>query len=275
MKVYISFDIEGVTGITDNRDIDEKSPFFNDAMKLGTGDVNAAIEGALDAGASEIIVYDGHGVGRRNLIYEAIHPKAKLLRGRLSNAGMNMPAFDDTYDAVFFIGWHARASAPGVMSHCLNSRVFAEWKINDSPVGEPELAAALAGEYQVPLVLFTGDDKACEEVKNWCPECELVVTKFSLDRYTALCLSKENTYDLIRRAASSAVDKKNNVPPFKFSSPIVVEASTFDDHVALALSEIPGIKRIAPRTVTFKCLDYKEAFRTIHVMQMVSFAAIE
>lgn len=124
MKLYISFDIEGVTGITDRSDINENSPDFIRARELSTGDVNAAIEGALAAGVSEIIVNDGHGWGRRTLLFEKLHPRARLLRGRVSTAWLFMAGFDRTYDAMFFIGWHARPGSPGILSHCLNSKAF-------------------------------------------------------------------------------------------------------------------------------------------------------
>jgi D-amino peptidase len=270
MKVYRSFDIEGVTGIADTRDIEPGSAAFTEAMSLSTGDVNAAVEGALAGGATEVIVYDGHGWGRRNLLFEKLHPKAKLIRARVSSAGLNMAGFDESYDALFFVGWHSRASAPGVLSHCLNSKAFTAWRVNGREVGEPELAAALAGEFQVPLVLFTGDDRSCEEVKAWCPECELVVTKYALDRYTAICLSRDETYTLIKQGAERAMLRRKEIPPFTFQKPVRIEADTVNDHIAQAIAEIPGVKLIGPVTVCYESNDYREAFRATHAMQMIS-----
>jgi D-amino peptidase len=270
VKLYISFDIEGISGITDVVDIDVNSPGFAQTRELSTRDVNAAIEGALEAGVTDILVYDSHGWGRRNVLYEGIHPKAKLLKGRVSSVGLNMPAMDGTFDAVFFIGWHARPSAPGILSHCLNSRVFTAWRVNGTPVGEPELAAAVAGQYGVPLVLFTGDDCSCEEVRAWCPGCECVVTKCALDRFSAICLSKEVTYDLIREGALRALRRRADIKPFRFETPIRVEADTLFDHTAAAISLIPTIERKSLLTIGFESNDYVQAFRTIQAIQLMS-----
>ena len=147
MKVYISFDIEGVSGIVDSGDIERGTPAFERARHLATADVNAAVEGALAGGATEVVVYDGHGHVRRNLVYEEIHPAAKLIISRLTTPWFNMAGLDATYGALFFVGWHARPSSPGILSHCYNSRVFTEWRVNGQPVGEAEFSAALAGCY--------------------------------------------------------------------------------------------------------------------------------
>jgi D-amino peptidase len=274
MKVYISFDIEGVSGITDMNDIDIKSPGFAKTRVLATHDVNAAIEGALAGGATDIVVYDGHGWGRRNLLYEDLHPKAKLLKGRVSTEWLNMAGFfSDSFDAVFFVGWHARPSSPGVISHSLNARVFTAWRVNGIPVGEPELAAALAGDHNVPLVLFTGDDCSCNEVKTWCPECECVVTKYALDRSSAICLSKEITYELLKEGAERALRRKDEIKPFRFKMPVRVEADTLFDHTARAIALIPSVEQTSLLTIAFESDDYVEAFRTIQAIQLISGAA--
>jgi D-amino peptidase len=270
MKVYISFDIEGVSGIADAKDIDVGSPFFLEARRLATHDVNAAIEGALAGGATEILVNDGHGRERRNLLYEDLHPKAKLLRARPSTEGFNMAGFDARFNAVFFVGWHARPSSPGVLSHCFNSEVFTAWRVNGTPVGEPELAAALAGQDNVPLVLFTGDDCSCEEVATWCPDCVCVVTKQAIDRFSAICLPKEETYGLIKEGATRAVESVNQITPFRFQLPVQIEADILFDHAARAIAFIPGVEQISELTVGFESNDYTEAFRIIHVMAQIA-----
>ena len=112
MKVFISFDIEGVTGVITAGDIDENSSKFRITQRLATGDVNAAVTGAIDAGTKEVVVYDGHGFKRDNLLFENLHPKAKLIRSVLKRPGLNLPTLDESFDAVFFIGWHARPSMP-------------------------------------------------------------------------------------------------------------------------------------------------------------------
>jgi D-amino peptidase len=270
MKVFISFDIEGVSGITDEYDIDPASPRFELARRLSTGDVNAAVEGAVAAGADEVVVYDGHGFKRNNLIFEDLHPKARLVKGRLETPGFNMLGLDETFDAIFFVGWHARPSMPGVLSHCYHPDVFLEWRANGVPVGEPELSAAFAGLYNLPVVLFTGDDRSCAEVKKWNPACECVTTKVAIDRQAAICYPTGVTWENIRQGAKRAVENRSRVKPFTFKMPVCIEADTIFDHQAAAVSLIPGVKRIAPRTIQFESSDYAEAFNALLAMTLIS-----
>ena len=273
MKLYISFDIEGVTGITNRLDINEKSPKFEFAQRMATGDVNAAIEGALEAGVDEVVIYDGHGFERNNLLFEKLHPKARLIRSRLETPGFNLPLLDESFNAVFFIGWHARPSMPGVLSHCYHPGVFLEWRVNGKPVGEPELSAAYAGLFNLPVVLFSGDDMSCAEVKAWNPECHCAVTKFAIDREAALCVPMQESWDNIRENASLAVKNFPQVKPYKFSMPVTIEADTIFDHHAAAISLIPGVTRISDRTISFTSNDYKETFNALLAMTILSIQA--
>jgi len=273
VKVYISFDIEGVSGIADTKDIDVASPFFSEARSLATHDVNAAIEGALAAGATDILVNDGHGRERRNLLYAELHPAAKLLRARPTTEWFTMAGFDEDFDAVFFIGWHARPSSPGVLSHCFNPKVFTAWRVNSTPVGEAELSAALAGHYNVPLVLFTGDDCSCNEVETWCPDCECVVTKLAIDRFSAICLPQEATCESIKQGAETGLNRLDRIKPFRFEMPAQIEADVLFDHAARAIALIPGVEQVSDLTIAFESDDYVEAFRTVHAMAQIARSA--
>jgi D-amino peptidase len=270
MNLYISFDIEGVTGITNHYDIEENSNGFALAQRLATGDVNAAVEGALEAGVDEVFVYDGHGFKRNNLLFENLHPKVKLIRSRLETPGFNLPTIDSRFNAVFFIGWHARPSMPGVLSHCYNPDVFLEWRVNGHPVGEPELSAAYAGTFNIPLVFFTGDNKSCEEVKQWLPECQCVITKYAIDREAAICVPMQESWDNIRVGAMEAIRSVNQVKPFSFKMPVTIEVDTIFDHQAAAISLIPGVKRLSDRTISYISSDYREAFNTLLLITILS-----
>ena len=270
MKIYISFDIEGVSGVADYCDIDESSPYYEDTRKRSTEDVNASVEGAMAAGATDVVVIDAHGRGRRNLIYENLHKEAKLVKNRATTPGFNMAAFDASYDAMFFIGWHSRPQAPGVLSHCFNPSVFSAWRVNGKPVGEPELAAALGGYHNVPLVLFTGDDKSCEEVSRWAPECITVETKQAIDRYSAICLSRQHTYEQIYEGAKLAMSRIGDIPAFTFDMPVKIEVDVLFDHNANVISLIPGVDKVSDLTVAFQSDDYSEAYRTIHAIAQMA-----
>lgn len=273
MKIYISFDIEGVTGITNRFDIEEDSSSFSIAQRLATGDVNAAVEGALESGADEILVYDGHGFKRNNLLFENLHPKAKLIRSRLETPGYNLPTLNESFNAVFFVGWHARPSMPGILSHCYHPNVFLEWRVNGKPVGEPELSAAYSGLMGLPVVLFTGDDQSCKEVKVWNPKCECVVTKIALDREAGICIAAEKSRENIRKGAFRAIKKVKEVKPFTFEMPVEIEADTIFDHHAAAISLIPGVNRKSARTITFQSNDYREAFNALLAITILAIQA--
>ena len=270
MKIYISFDIEGVTGITNQKDIDETLPKFTFAQQMATGDVNAAIEGAYEAGANEVFVYDGHGFQRSNLLFDRLSPKAKLIRSRLETPGFNLPLLDESFNALFFIGWHARPSMPGVLSHCYHPNVFLEWRVNGKPVGEPELSAAYAGLFGVPVILFSGDDMACKEVKAWNPQCHCVVTKYAIVRESALCLSTKESWENIRNEAKLSIDDLPHVSPFTFDLPITIEADTIYDHQAAAISLIPGVTKVSERTISYTSNDYKEAFNALLAITIIT-----
>jgi D-amino peptidase len=236
---------------------------------LGTQDVNAAVEGAVAAGATDILVNDGHGRWRRNLLYAELHPAAKLLKARPTTEGFTMAGFDAGFDAVFFVGWHARPLSPGVLSHCFND-LFLAWRVNGTPVGEAELSAALAGHQGVPLALFTGDDRSCDQVKAWCPQCECVTTKHAVDRFSAICLPHTVTLDAIRQGAERALNGLEEIAPFCFGTPVRVEADVLFDHAASAIALIPGVERTADLTVAFETGDYVEAFRAVHAMAQMA-----
>lgn len=273
MKVFISFDIEGITGVITAGDIDENSSKFEITQRLATGDVNAAVTGAIEAGVEEVVIYDGHGFKRDNLLFESLHPKARLIRSRLETPGFNLPTLDESFNAVFLIGWHARPSMPGVLSHCYHPNVFLEWRVNGVPVGEPELSAAFAGLYKVPVVLFSGDDQSCNEVKKWNPNCCCVVTKFALDREAAVCVPMLESWQNIQTGARDAIKNISQVKPFTFEMPVRIEADTIFDHHAAAISLIPGVKRISDRTISFSSNDYNETFNALLAMTILAIQA--
>jgi D-amino peptidase len=273
MKLFISFDIEGVTGVSNRFDIEENSQKFGITQRLATGDINAAVEGALEAGVHEVVVYDGHGFKRDNILFESLNPNAKLIRSRLETPGFNLPTLDESFDALFFIGWHASPSKPGILSHCYHPNVFLEWRVNGMPVGEPELSAAFAGLFNVPVVLFTGDDKSCDEIKIWNPDCIRVITKYAIDREAAICIPMLESWEKIRKGASEAIKNIGQVKPYSFKMPVTIEADTIFDHHAFAISLIPGVKRISDRTISFTSHDYHEAFNTLLAITIISIQA--
>ena len=165
MKVFISADIEGVSGVVDRDDAIVGGREYERARRLMTADVNAAIAGAYEGGATQVLVNDAHSK-MRNLIVEDLDPRAEVIQGVVKR-GCMMEGLDECFAAVFFVGYHSRAGNPfGVMNHTMWSRGFQNLFLNGAPVGEIGINAAYAGQFGVPVALVTGDQTAVQEAQE-------------------------------------------------------------------------------------------------------------
>ncbi len=221
MKVYISVDMEGATGICSWEQCAKGNPYYDEGRRLLTSDVNAAVEGALEGGAEEIIVADMHD-GSFNLLPAEVHPEAKVIYG-VPHRGPRFPFLDESVDVMFLVAYHARAGTHwGTLEHTMSSRDWARVTVNGREIGEVGIDAALAGSANVPVVLVTGDDKVCAEARELLGEIETAVVKWGLGRNRALCLSAEKSREIIRNAARRALSLKGEIKPLSFGSPVEV-----------------------------------------------------
>ena len=262
MKVFISTDLEGVSGIVSWQQTGpEGGEHYATARKLLTIDVNAAIEGALEAGAGEILVDDCHGA-LLNIVYEDLHPAADIVRG--SDDGHRpqylMEGLDASFDLVLLVGYHARGQDwPGILSHTYSSTHVKSVRFNGIVVSEARMAAAIAGAYGVPVGMVSGDDRICADVSGWLPGVETAVVKYALDRHTARCLSHKRALERIRTAAKAAVQRAAEFSPYMFEPPVRLEVSLFDPSLVYRAASIPGVERVENDTVAFQAKDYLEA----------------
>lgn len=205
MKIYISVDLEGASGISSSEYVTKDGRLYNVGRKLITEDVNAAIRGAFDGGAEEVIVMDGHG-GRVNLLVEDLDPRALLLSG---NPRQPRFAFlDKSVDGMFLVGYHSMAGTQGGnLEHTMMSSSWHSIRVNGVPYGELAIDAELAAEAGVPVVMVSGDDKLCAEAKNWLGNVEAAMVKQGLSRNAALCLSPARGRELVYNAAKRAVER--------------------------------------------------------------------
>ena len=185
MRILISADIEGISGVMSPEQTSPGSGEYERARLLMTREVNAAVEGALEGGATEIWVADGHGQ-YNNILLEELHPGACLVSGKPRLFGMMGGLDCGPWDGLFLIGYHARAGAHGVLAHTINGSAFAEVRINGAPVGEYYLNGLLAGEYDVPVRLISGDDRLAEEAVSVYPNAEIVTVKRALSTRAAV-----------------------------------------------------------------------------------------
>jgi D-amino peptidase len=255
LKVYISADMEGITGVV-NAEQTGAGPDYGMARKWMTEDVNAAIAGALDAGATEIVVNDSHG-DMRNILPGELNSNAVLISGTPKPFGM-MQGIDATFDAVMFIGYHARAGTiDGVLDHTISSAVVYSIKINGLEMPELGINGLIAGYYNVPVVMLSGDRAACEQAKEVLGEKTVVAqVKEAIGRTAAKHLSFENARKLIRQQAKLAIEKRKELKAYKLSPPYRFELSYFRSSQTDNAMSVPGVKRTGARTIQFEADDY-------------------
>ena len=250
-KVYISADMEGISGIVDMDDAQPMGRDYQQGRKFMTDDVNAAVRGALVGGAKEIVVNDAHGP-MRNILPEQLHEKASLIRGKAKPMGM-LEGLDKTFDAIICIGFHARAGENGVLSHSFMGHEVEDIWLNGRQVGEIGLLYAAAQETNVPVVMLTGDNIACKEIEQWDATVQTVSVKESIDRFAANLLSIEEAVSKIEATAKAAVIREKQGD----KNPYINKVSTLkirwqSASVASHLTGIPGVTLYDVRTVEVK-----------------------
>ena len=257
--ILIVTDMEGVGGVNDrDEQVLPGQRRFDESRRLLTGEVNAAVAGALRGGAREIVVWDGHD-GSRSLSIEDIHPRARLLQGKPTPA--NYYLSDRAYDGIMFVGQHAMAGAPGIMAHSQSSATIAGISINGRPVGEIGQVAAIGGYFNIPVIMLSGDDAACDEILKLQPKAETVAVKSLIGKATSISLSHAEARTRIEAAAERAVKRLAEYRPWKIDGPVEMKFEFFVDSpgsVAAALST-PG-KNVAPKVVTYRGRTVLEAF---------------
>ncbi len=252
--------MEGATGVTNRRDVIEGKPGYDRFRKMMTGDVNAAVAGAFDSGAREVLVNDSHNT-MRNVLLEELDPRASLISG-LNKPLCMMQGIDETFDAVFFVGYHARAGTrEAVGNHTLLGREVINVRLNGESVGETQLNAAIAGYYNVPVVMVTGDDKLAREAEDVLGDVETAVVKEGIDRWTAKCYPPQETARRIKEAAKGALARLKEFKPFNLDGKVKLEIEFMSTSEASLPTLFPNVVREDSRTVSVTDTDYVRAFK--------------
>lgn len=261
MKILIAVDMEGITGVVHWDQVMPGQPEYPRFRKLMVQDVNAAIAGAFDGGAQEVVVADGHHHGL-NLPVDELDPRARLNSGLDTSPHSMMQGIDESVDGVFFVGYHARSgSQNAVLDHTWSSKIANVW-LNDVLVGEYGLNAGLAGYFGAPVLLVTGDRATCEQVTELLGPLESVAVKEASGRYSAECLPPAITQPAIREAARRAVQalKKGGGPDaFILDTPITLTVEFTLSEYADRASSIPGVQRTGLQ-VSFVAADMNVAY---------------
>ena len=260
--------MEGISGVTSRRETATGWPpgagrgdDYVRACAWMTADANAAIAGAFEGGATEVLVADAHD-GMLNLLWESLDQRAELIRGYQGRRGLMIEGIDESFNGVFCVGYHARAAdGRGVLSHTFTGTdTLWEVHLNGEPASETRFNAALAGQYGVPLALITGDDVICDETRGWLPHVETAVVKYAIDRFTARCLAQSTALERIRLAACRAMQRLGEMQPFRLPSPIVLEMTFGDSSMAAAVNRIPHTERSADRCIRYSAQNAQEAY---------------
>ncbi|MEX0171434.1 M55 family metallopeptidase [Streptomyces sp. LMG1-1-1.1] len=249
MRVYISADMEGITGLVDAEDVQPSGRDYELGRLMMTEDVNAAISGALSGGATDVLVNDAHGP-MRNLFPGELHPRARLIKGRPKPMSM-LEGLEADFGIVLCVGFHARAGAPGVMSHSFMGHEIEDMWLDGRPVGEIGLLHAAAAAIGVPVGLLTGDDAACAEMTEWDSGVTTVAVKTARDRFAAELRPPAESRAAIQAAAHSAVAGLLASPrePDLAQKPKALAVRWQSAAVATHLLGIPGVTRTDSRTV--------------------------
>lgn len=260
MKIYISVDMEGVTGVASALHMKEGG--YNRMVKIMTQEVNAAVRGAFNAGATEVLVNDAHG-SMTNILIEELDERAELISG--SNKQLcQMEGIDSSFDAAFFIGYHAHeGNGDAVMGHTIHGLVVTQIKRNGLVVGETGINAGLAGACGVPVVLVAGDNVVCQEARDLLGDVETVVTKQAIDRYAARSLPIKKTQALIEEAAERALKRLSDFSPHVVEAPVEFELTTKLTSMAYMSSLFPTVERRSSKVIAVQADDYMGAYRQL------------
>ncbi|MGW7684286.1 M55 family metallopeptidase [Kribbella sp. NPDC054772] len=245
MKVYVSADMEGVTGLVDAEDVQPPGRDYERGRVLMTEDVNAAVRGAYAAGATAVLVNDAHGP-MRNLLPDLLDPRARLIKGRPKPMGM-MEGLSSEYDAVLCVGFHARAGVLGVLSHSFMGHEIEDIWLDDRVTGEIGLFHAAAAAYGAPVAVLTGDDAACDEMKAWDPAAATVPVKFAKDRFAAQLVPVAEAQAAIETTTAEALGDLK--APATAAGLRTLAVRWQSASVASHLTAIPGVSRRDDRTV--------------------------
>jgi D-amino peptidase len=267
MQVYISVDMEGIAGVVHEDQTDPIDPRhggeYNRSCRLMTAEANAAIAGALDAGATRVVVNDSHWL-MRNLLADELNPAAELVSGGPKRLSM-VQGIEEGFDAAMFIGYHAQAGTrDAIIDHTYTSRVY-QARINGQPVGELALNAAMAGSWGVPIALVSGDQALAAETRSVLGETvETVIVKHAVGRFAARSLAPPVACQRIRAGAKAALQRSHRL--FTFSAPIRLEVDFVVSQMADMAELVPGSTRSDGRTVGYLGQDYREVFRAWRAM---------
>jgi D-amino peptidase len=265
VKVLISVDMEGITGVVTGEQIGPSGFEYQRAREWMTAEALAAVEAAKEGGATEIVVVDAHGNGQ-NLLIERFPADVRVIRSWPRPLSM-MEGIDSSFAAVIFIGYHSATTNPrGVRAHTISSATFAAVVVNGVPMAESGINAAIAGHFGVPVVMVSGDDAAVAEVQQSVPGVEGAVVKRAISFHSANTLTPAAGQALIREKVRAGLAKRSTIRPVVMRGPLRLDITFKNYTPAEVVAYLPGVERRDAHTVRFTARDITEVARFIQFL---------
>ena len=260
-RVYVKLDMEGITGIVDEEQLEPGTRQYDLARRMLMADLGAVLEGAFAAGCSDALVYDAHATGR-NVDLGLLDRRASVIVGRPEPTNDFVYGLDDSFEAMFLVVFHARAGAPGALFPHTCDGDIAAVRINGAVVGEIGLEAALAGEFGVPVALVSSDAAGVRETRELLgADVATVEVKRAITPTSGICLSVAETAALLREAAVEALQRAPSMPLMVFPSPVTLDVEFASAESAAALESLLGIERTDERMIRASAPTVVDAYR--------------
>ncbi|GHH96748.1 M55 family metallopeptidase [Neobacillus kokaensis] len=264
MKIYISVDMEGITGLVDHTHVDSEKHNYERGRIIMTDEANYVVTSAFEAGAKEVIVNDSHSK-MNNLLIERLHSETQLITGDVKPFSM-VQGLDETFTGAIFTGYHARAAQPGVMAH---SMIFGvrNMFINDVAIGELGFNAYVAGYYGVPVIMVAGDDYAAREAEQLIPNVTTAIVKEAISRSAAKTLTPIKAGQLLREKTALAIKNFDKVKPLTPPEKPLLSIEFTNYGEAEWANLMPGTEIVPGTTIVrFQAKDILEAYQAMLVM---------
>ncbi len=265
LKVFISVDMEGVTGVVNWEDVSRDGKDYDYFREITTKETNAAIEGALAAGATEIVVRDSHG-SARNILPELLHERAKLLRDWSGGPLSMMEGIDESFDAVIFIGYHAKAGTPDApLAHTMSSANITDVSVNGVSLPEAGINGLIAGCYDVPVVFLSGDTAICKQAKDLFGEVETFAVKEGIGTAN-LNLHPKVAQQHINQGVTRALQNLKNYKPYKLKGPYKLDLTLKNKYLVSKGATYPGATQVGEWLLTYSSDDMMDIIKAFHGM---------
>lgn len=268
MKILISVDIEGVAGVYHAQQVRAGNPEYERARRLMTDEANAAIAGAFDAGATDVLVNDSHG-DFRNLLPDVLDARAQVVQGKPRYLSMASGA-EAGVAGMCMVGYHSRAGGRGILAHTINSFAFARIEFDGEAMSEAGLYGALAGEYGVPVLMASGDDVFIEENRALFPHAAFVQTKQATGQNSGVSLSPARACEAIRAGVVAGIGRRAQAQPLRRTTPLEVTLHTQTPALADLFCQWPSFERQDANSLRFVAPTVEAAVRMLNCCSAMS-----